>query len=272
MAAGAALHHGDAAAPPPAPPSHLNAFPPPLGGVNVGAALDFLRRSEVRNIPHSAVLQQNILSDGRVYMGDSALRSQSPPRPRSVFDNLPASVTPASPAKAKKAPTTVDELSEQLRSWVDNNTTLADDHALYKAWMAYVIDTVKHAHDAGVDRALQYHLLALKAAQRNPPRYDPARDGPTYTTAFFHHIQPELIARRQVARKSTAAARKAPRSASPARAAYKRTAPTTAATSAPAAGQASQAGTLLCTQHGLGNHATADCRTLNNRRPAARPL
>ena len=213
--------------------------------------------------PHSAPLQQNILSDGRVYVGDSAIRAQSPPRARGVFDNLPASMAPVSPSKAKKPPATMDEFSDQLRSWIRGNATLMTESAKYAAWSEYVAEAVKYAHDVGVEGALKYHLQSMKAAQATPvPRYDALRDGMRFAEAYFDCIQPLQLAR---------TAHKAAPRGSPRRPTRKRGAPDAAAASSPSpvAGQTPQAGALVCTVHGLGGHTTADCRTLKRPKPAA---
>ena len=246
-------------APPLPEPSHLDAFPPARG--NLDAALAFLRGSQVSHIPHSAVLQQNILSDGHLVLGDANYHNQSPPRQRGVFDNIPACMLPVSPSKAKKAPSTTEEFSDQLRSWIRGNTTLKADTDKHDAWSEYVGEAIKYAHDVGVDAALRYHMQTMRAAQTTPlPRYDPQLHGRRYAEAYFDCIQPVQLAKRAG---KAATPRRAQRGASsPRRGTQKQPTPVATPATAPAAGQAAPAGTLLCSVHGVGSHDSAHCRSL----------
>ncbi len=267
LPAPAAEQPGDGAAALPLPaPSHLNAFPPARG--NLDAALAFLRGSQVSHIPHSAVLQQNILSDGRLYLGDANYRSQSPPRQRGVFDNIAACLLPVSPSRAKKAPSTTDEFSDQLRSWIRGNTTLKADTDRHNAWSEYVGEAIKYAHDVGVDAALKYHMQTMRAAQTTPlPRYDPQLHGRRYAEAYFDCIQPVQLAK--LAAKAATPRRTQRGASSPSRDSRKRPNPAAASTNTPTTGQIAQAGTLLCSVHGVGGHDSAHCRSLKRPKPSA---
>ena len=215
-----------------------------------------------------APLQQNILSDGRLYLGDANYRSQSPPRQRGVFDNIAACLLPVSPSRAKKAPSTTDEFSDQLRSWIRGNTTLKADTDRHNAWSEYVGEVIKYAHDVGVDAALKYHMQTMRAAQTTPlPRYDPQLHGRRYAEAYFDCIQPVQLAK--LAAKAATPRRTQRGASSPSRDSRKRPNPAAASTNTPTTGQIAQAGTLLCSVHGVGGHDSAHCRSLKRPKPSA---
>ena len=156
------------------PASHTDRYPAPA---SAGALPGLLQRAQeattVGHTTHNTVVQYG----GGVNL---ALVDGLPDAPATtLFDELPVSLLPHSPSKAKHEPASPRELSQQLLSWVSRNSGIQVDPRRRQAWTAYVAETVHYATVDGLQRALAYNKKALEHASRRPAMYDPVVQGPT---------------------------------------------------------------------------------------------
>jgi hypothetical protein len=190
---------------PPAPASHLAAYPPPIG--NVGPAQLLSQAQSAAQVSpqhtHSLATTQLQLSQGLlqasgsghvdVHLRHSGLLAADdyPCDPTTVgtrLSRMPVGILPVNPERTGKPPKTAEEFLQVLTHWLRNEPDLQQD-GHRQAYEDYVTKTVLFAKDYGLAVALAYHAEAVKALLHQPfPLYDPYIHGPVYTAAHLSLI------------------------------------------------------------------------------------
>lgn len=96
--------------------------------------------------------------------------------------SAPVGLSPLSPLKATKPPSTASQLSASLRAWLASGKLSPAQH---QPWDEYIRQTVEYAHLATTELALDYHHAAMRRFKADPRTYDPARDGPVDYVSYM---------------------------------------------------------------------------------------